>query len=224
LRGNVLVKEVAPADGGANGEAGIDANFGSSPIENTRPGAGSLVFVELCDLYGENPDPSKGHPNYRYVALADDSGNFDVDIPKGTIGLHTLLEGFLYGSKLIPDSTASGIEVTAEGLAGRAKPQASDFIVTPSEAQQGTTLTFSLRVQSAPNDPISEEVLLAEPVSGLARAFDPPSRGHPGKGFPDGIWTVSLGAPPPGKYAYYAQAVSEGCAVSTRLSVLVTVR
>jgi hypothetical protein len=229
LRGNVTVRLAPPspdagtdADGSTNGAADAAPALG---VDGTAPAAGSLVFVELCDLYSENPDPSKGHPNYRYVALADGSGNFLADVPKGTVGLHTLLEGYLYGSQYVADSTAPNLHVQSEPLLGRAQPQVSQFTVTPAEAQPGTTLTFSMNVKAAPNDPISDEVLLAEPSSGRARAFAPPRRGSPGKGFPDGTWTVTLAAPSaPGTYTYYAQAVSEQCAVSTRLTAQVTVR
>jgi hypothetical protein len=216
LQGNVTVRLAPSAD------AGTDADGGAS---GTAPAAGSLVFVELCDLYSENPDPAKGHPNYRYVALADGAGNFQVDVPKGTVGLHTLLEGYLYGSRYVADSTAPDIHVQSEPLNGRTPPQVSQLAVTPAEAQPGTTLTFSMNVKAALNDPISDEVLLAEPSSGRARAFAPPRRGSPGKGFPDGTWTVTLSAPTaPGSYTYFAQAVSEQCAVSTRLTAQVIVR
>ncbi len=210
LRGSVMVKYGAdemPPNG-----------------ETVKPGAASLVFVELCDLYSENPDPSKAHPNYRYSALVDDAGQFSVDVPQGRAGLHTLLEGYLYGSKLITDSTASNIVVTAEALNGRPTPTVKDFAVTPIEPTEGSELTFTMTVQSAASDPLSEEILLAEPGSGLARAFAPPRRGQQGKGFPDGQWTATVTAPAPGSYTYYAQAVSEGCVVSERLSVQVTVR
>ncbi len=228
LQGNVTVRlGDTPV-----GDAGADADAGSATIpdaatglDGVAPAAGSLVFVELCDLYSENPNPSKAHPNYRYVALADENGNFRVDIPKGTVGLHTVLEGYLYGSLLVPDSTAANIHVQSEPLNGRQPPAISQFVVTPVEAEPGATLSFSMRVKAAPNDPISDEVLLGEPTSGLARAFAPPRRGRPGTGFPDGMWTVSLAAPTAaGTYTYYAQAVSEQCAVSTRLAVQVTVR
>ncbi len=220
LRGNVIVKFIEPI-----ADAGADADGGVARVERSGPGAGALVFVELCDLYSENPDPSKAHPNYRYVALADDAGNFKLDVPKGTVGLHTLLEGYTYGSLLVPDSTSPDVHVVnSEALNGRPQPKASDFVVTPTQATQGATLTFSLKIQAATSDPISEEVLLGEPISGLARAFAPPRRGRPGQGFPDGIWTLNLPAPPPGTYTYFAQAVSEQCAVSTRLAVQVTVQ
>jgi hypothetical protein len=219
LRGNVTVRlgsSTAP-------DAGADAQ--APPDGGTAPAAGSLIFIELCDLYSENPDPTKAHPNYRYVALADADGNFVVDVPKGTVGLHTLLEGYTYGSLLVADSTAPNIHVQSEPLNGRQPPTVSRFVVTPVDAQPGATLSFSMNVQAAQSDPISEEVLLAEPISGIARAFAPPRRGSPGRGFPDGTWTASLTAPAtPGTYTYYAQVVSEQCAVSTRLLVQVNVR
>jgi|GEM_PF-2726596 len=210
LRGSVMLK--------------YGADETPPPGQSVKPGAGSLVFVELCDLYSENPDPSKGHPNYRYSALVDDAGQFSVDVPKGRAGLHTLLEGYLYGSELVTDSTASDILVTAAALNGRPAPTVSAFAVTPMDATEGSELSFTFMVQSAGNDHLSEEILLAEPVSGLARAFAPPRRGQQGKGFPDGQWSATLTAPAPGSYTYYAQAVSEGCVVSERLSVQVVVR
>lgn len=191
----------------------------------SAPGAGSLVFVELCKLYSDNPDPSKANPNYRYVAMADSAGNFSLDVPKGTVGLHTLLEGYTYGFLAVGDSTSPQVEVVnAEALGPRVAPKASQFTVTPTEGTAGKLLTFSVNIQATATDPISEEVLLAEPVSHLARAFAPPSRGNQGKGFPNGTWTVTLTAPAPGTYTYYVQATSEQCSVSNRLSVTVVVR
>jgi hypothetical protein len=226
LRGNVTVRLGQPpaVDGGtdAGAPAGDAASGGADGI---APAAGSLVFVELCDLYSENPDPSKAHPNYRYVALTDEQGNFQVDVPKGTVGLHTLLEGYLYGTLFVGDSTAPNLHVQSEPLGGREPPKLSEFVVMPAQAAPGSGLVFSVKVQAAPNDPISDEVLLGEPKSGLARAFAPPRRGQPGKGFPDGTWSLALTAPAaPGTYTYYAQAVSEQCSVSTRLTVQVTVQ
>ncbi len=212
LRGNMIInRPVSDADGGG----------GTVP----SPGVGSLVFVELCGLYTDNPDPSKGHPNYRYVALADEAGKFEVSVPSGPVGLHTLLDGYYYGFKAVADSTSSGIQVNASPLGLVQPPVATSFAVTPSEVGPGEPLSFSLMAQAAqPSDPLSDEVLLAEPLSGFARAFDPPSAGEPGKSFPNGRWTLTVPAPAPGVYTYYAQAVSEGCAVSARQSVTVTVR
>lgn len=191
----------------------------------TSPGAGSLVFVELCGLYSENPNPAKGHPNYRYVTLADSAGNFQVDVPKGTVGLHTLLEGYTYGFTRVDDSAAFAVNVVnAEALGPRVPPTVNRFVVSKADAAPGEALTFSLDVQPAGTDPLSEEVLLAEPASGFARAFDPPSRGKPGRSYPGGTWTATIAAPQPGKYTYYAQATSEQCAVSPRLRVEVNVR
>ena len=218
IRGQVRVRSIAAA-----GDAGPDGGDGS-PLDQDLPGAGALVFVELCGLYSDNTDKSKGHPNYRYVALADKDGNFEVSIPRGPVGLHAFLEGYTYGATAIDDSTSAGIQVVNAVSVTDLGSTLENFAVATPLVRAGEPLTFHVDVKAQPKDPVSEEVLLGEPKSGLARAFGPPSRGRAGKGFPDGRWTVTVPAPAAGTYTYYAQAASEGCKVSKRLSAIVTVQ
>ena len=198
----------------------VDARTGQ-PLE------GSLVFVELCELYSDNPDPSKGHPNYRYGALTKADGTFEVEVPKGSAGLHTFLSGYRYGALAVGDTTAANIEVRAEPLLPEdAKPVVMDLRVLPNEVKPGEELSLSATVRaSSPKDPLSDEVLILEPTTNVARALDPPRRGVPGKAFPDGQWVTRLRAPSmPGNYTYLFGVTSEHCIVGEILRAQVTVR
>lgn len=190
------------------------------------PLKGSLVFVELCGLYTDNPDPSKGHPNYRFGTIVGDDGKFMVEVPRGTAGIHTFLPGYRYGFSPIED-TGSPLELEVEPLlpADR-RPTLTDFKATPATPAPGQEITFAVTVRAAtPKDPLSEEVLLLEPTTSVARALDPPSRGIPGKMYPDGLWSTKLAAPSaPGTYTYHVGATTEGCVVGENLTLEVTVK
>lgn len=211
------------------GEGAPRAQFRGRVVDGKTgaPLAGSLVFVELCGLYTENPDPSKGHPNYRFGTIVGDDGYFDVDVPRGSAGIHTFLPGYRYGSSPIEDTGAPNLELQVEPLLpADQRPTLTDLEATPLEAAPGQEITFSVSVRAAtPEDPLSEEVLLLEPTSSVARALDPPSAGVPGKGFPDGVWSTKLAAPTtPGVYTYHVGATTERCIVGENLTVEVTVK
>jgi hypothetical protein len=239
-----------------------------------EPLANVHVFVELCGRYTENPNPAKGHPNYRHGAVTDKDGKFTLLVPKGEVGLHTFKPYFQYGTLYVEDSTAANVIVPMEPNADRPDPQppegapevcanlseacskcppseliqrctdavgrsdaaactaiASDpalgscngrtpplrpvlsrLAVNIERARPGQLLEFSMTVTSDPKDPLSEEVLLLQPDTTDARAFDPPVRGAQAIGFADGTWRTRMPAPSkPGVYRYYASVSSEGC-------------
>jgi hypothetical protein len=86
---------------------------------------------------------------------------------------------------------------------------------------------LSARVEAADpeSDPLSEQVLAVEPVSGWAGAFAPPEPGTDGAGYPNGIYGRLVAAPlTPGKYTFYLVAATRACVVSevATQTVLVT--
>lgn len=191
------------------------------------PLAGSLVFVELCGLYTDNPDPSKGHPNYKFGSIADQNGKFEVSVPRGAAGLHTFLPGYRYGFTSVDDTGVPITELKVEPLLpADQRPSLTGFTATPTTAAPGQEIIFAVDARAAtPKDPLSEEVLLLESTTSVARALDPPSRGVPGKGYPDGVWSTKLAAPnAPGTYTYHVGVTSEGCVVGENLTVVVTVK
>jgi hypothetical protein len=199
-------------------------------VVDGRTGAplkGSLVFVELCGLYTDNPDPSKGHPNYRFGTIVGDDGKFMVEVPRGAAGIHTFLPGYRYGFSPIEDTGAPSLELKVEPLLpADQRPILTDFKATPATAAPGQEITFAVTVRAGtPKDPLSEEVLLLEATSSVARALDPPSRGVQGKAYPDGIWSTKVAAPSgPGTYTYHVGATTEGCIVGENLTLEVTVK
>ncbi len=188
------------------------------------PLGGSLVFVELCELYSFNPNKAAAHPNYRYGTVAAADGSFEVMVPKGPVGLHTFKEGYRYGSLKVDDSTASGLVVrTSALLAGDVRPTASGFSVDTRVAKPGQTLSFAVDVKAAPKDPMSEEVVVLEAKTKDARAFKPPFRRTNDAflaGFPSGRWTATFEAPTtPGEYEYVFGYTSENCIVGDGIGV-----
>lgn len=204
------------------------------PIIKRGPQAGSTVIVELCALYSENPDPSKAHPNYRYATVTREDGTFEVMVPQGKVGIHTFKNGWFYGRVEVDDAPDRFIETPffVEAAARSSKaPTLSSFKVSPAEAAPGQTLSFSVDTRRAGTDPMSEEVVVYEPTTSVARAFTPPGRGAPqrevgGKaGWPDGTWTATMPAPSrPGTYTFYAHSTSEHCVSSNKLGISVLVR
>lgn len=208
---------------------------GGEPILKRQPQAGSTVAVELCKLYSENPDPSKAHPNYRYATVTRQDGTFELMVPKGTVGLHTFKNGWQYGRIEVPDAPERYIEDPrfVEANARRLNPPVlSNFKATPTEAKPGETLSFSVDTRRAGKDPMSEELIVYEPQTTIARAFAPPARGSPLRevggakaGWPDGTWTATVPAPSrPGEYTFYAHSTSEHCVSSNKVSVQIVVR
>lgn len=196
--------------------------------KTNAPIAGALVFVEVGGRYLPNPDPSKGHPDYRYVGLSDDQGAYEIRIPAGKAGIHSFKDGYRYGSDLTEDA-AQGFKVPSPmeaNLAADVKPFAGDFKVEPASVAAGASITFTATLRaSGAADPMSEEVLVGEPVSQWARAMDPPTAGVQGKGFPDGTWkTVTTAPAKPGTYKYYLVSSSEKCITSDRLTVELVVK
>lgn len=201
----------------------------SSPSSAGKTVGGSLVFIELCRLYSENPDPAKGHPNYRYGTIAAADGSWEVEIPKGTVGVHTFAVGFSYGAYVYDDSTAAPTsqERRVEPLdQAILTPKLSDFKVEPSVVAPGGKLRFSVNARAAgPKQPLSEEIVILENTTKVARALDPPRRGVVGVGYPDGLWSTTIEAPlNPGKYTYHIGLTSEGCVNGNQLTLEITVQ
>ncbi len=201
-------------------------------VVNARTGepvGGSLVFIELCRLYSENPDPAKGHPNYRYGTIAAADGTYEVVIPKGPAGVHTFKEGFSYGAYVFDDSTTepTSQEKRIEPLDDAVKrPTLSDFKVTPTVVAPGGRIRFSVNARAgAPTQPLSEEIIILENTTKVARALDPPRRGVVGVGYPDGLWSTTIEAPTiAGKYTYHIGLTSEGCVNGNQLALEITVQ
>ena len=195
-----------------------------------KPIAGSLVFVELCGLYTANPNKALAHPNYRYGAIAGADGSFEVSVPRGPVGLHTFKPGFRYGSLEVADSTAPDVLVrTAALLPNDPVPKVAGFESTAPSVAPRAEIPFRAQVTaSSPKDPISEEVLVLDPRTGVARAFNPPFRRTNDAflaGFPSGTWTAAMPAPAaPGEYEYIFGFTSEHCIVGDIMTTRVTVR
>lgn len=216
-------------------DGGQRKNEQGDPIIKKGPQAGSTVAVELCDLYSENPDPAKAHPNYRYATVTREDGTFELMVPQGKVGVHTFKQGWFYGRIVVPDAPDRFVESPrfVEAAALNSKPPVlSNFKVTPTEAKPGETLSFAVDTRRAGKDPMSEELIVFEPQTTVSRAFAPPGRGAPLRevgaqkaGWPDGTWTATMPAPSrPGEYTFFAHSTSEHCVSSNRVALQIVVR
>jgi hypothetical protein len=195
--------------------------------KTNAPVANADVHVELCGIYTGNPDSSKGHPNYRGGARTNANGEYSFLAPKGPFGLHVFQSGYRYGPLLIPEgghTVAQNVRMEPQ-LPFDKVPTVTKFAASSSTVRPGARFTLSASVNaSSAKDPLSEEVLVLEPVSSLGRAMNPPRRGVQGKGYPDGTWTLEVTAPKtPGAYEYAISVSSEMCITSAREVIAVTV-
>ncbi|CAN5349680.1 hypothetical protein BH09MYX1_BH09MYX1_35200 [soil metagenome] len=193
----------------------------SAPVDDAN------VFVELCDLYSDNPDPAKAHPNYRYGTTTKADGTYSVSVPAGSGGLHVFKPTFRYGFTRLANLSGAAPEIRLEKLLSQDKPPAlAGFSADSVDVAAGSPLRFKVGVQAGrTTDPLSEEVLVLEGGTGRARAMAPPSRGIQGTGYPNGIWTLALDAPQTrGTYTYSVSVSSEQCVTSERLMLTVNVR
>lgn len=196
-------------------------------LDPTNPGAvgpdGALIPTLQID------------PFYRYGAVTDDAGGFALDVPNESVGVHVYKSGFFCA---VPDAGAvvpgaGRVFVrpeplpTAEAEAGSGQPTITGFTATPTIVAPGETITMSARVEatSPTTDPLSQQVLAVEPLSGWAGVFAPPVPGTPSQGYPNGIYSRFVVAPlAPGEYTFYLVAATVSCVVSevAMQTVLVT--
>jgi hypothetical protein len=185
--------------------------------------AGAVIAIERGGIYVTNPDPSRGNPSYVWGARASDQGTLGIRLPTGPIGVHAFADGHYYGAHELELDQDLGITVNIERFQREeVPPTIAGATLEPSVVTPGQSFTISAEVTQGdsgpPNhasDPLSEEVIVVDPVGLHSRALDPPSAGIQGTGFPDGVWSTTLSAPSePGTYDYYLTATSEGCVTS----------
>lgn len=200
--------------------------------ESKLPLAGSIVIVEVGGLYQPNEDTSKGNPFYRFSAVTGLDGSFSVTVPGEPVGLHTFQNGYYYGvlGPFDVRDQPQGNTVAAKSLLPAAgKPTAKNLTLSPSSVAPGAIVTIAVDVAKAVapmhDDPLSEEIIAAEPTMNWAAVLDPPSPGKQGTAFPDGHYSKTFAAPSArGVYTYSLLVSSEGCVTSDRVTATLTVQ
>ncbi len=205
LRGRVL-------NGGAS-------DGGSEGVPN------ALLAIERDGLYVTNPDTSRANPSYVYGGQADVNGNFSLNVPCGTVGLHVFTPGFRYGSAKVKHGGV--VDIKQEPLLARdARPTLNGATLSLATVSPGAAVTIKVNAAAASfADPLSEEILAVAPALGMSMALDPPSRGSQGGGFSDGVWSRTFAAPKlAGSYVYTLVGTSEGCISSDQIQLTLEVR
>jgi hypothetical protein len=186
----------------------------------SRPLAGAIVAMEVGGLYVTNADPSRGNPSFVHGAQTDEQGSLRVTLKSDEIGVHSFVGGYFYGARLVELDQDLGITIFMAPFASRdpapLPPTISNEQLDPAIVAPGGQFSVSAEVATGdPDDPLSEEVIVTCPTQTMSSALDPPSRGIPGKMYPDGFWSRTLVAPDqPGRYDYYLTATTEGCVTS----------
>jgi len=216
---------------GASGPTDVTMQFVDSKTQ--QPMKSTLVAFEVGGRYLPIADTSKGNPHYTISAVTDANGKVTLHVPGGPLGVHSFQDNYFYGTVLVDPYLHPGDTIIPVEPLGPldTKPAVGSFAASAATVAPGGSLDFSAQVTQATftdtkrKDPISDEVLLVEPTTHFARAFDPPSAGVQSMGFPDGVWKTRVSVPSvPGKYTYSLIISSEGCIVSDRKSIDVLVQ
>lgn len=191
------------------------------------PVSKSLVVVEIGGPYRPYPDSTKASPFYQFSGITADDGTFDILVPPVQIAIHSYSNDYHYGNGLeVTDPSAAGIAISQSPMdpAREKKPTVTGF-TAPQSVQAGADLTFQAMVAHGNDtDPLSDEVIVFEPLGFWAAELDPPGGRLANNGFPDGLWKRTIKAPTtPGDYTYYLHATSEQCVNSDRAMVTVNV-
>jgi hypothetical protein len=194
------------------------------------PIGSAILAIESGGILQGFPDTTKASPYYRYGGMADAQGNFDIELPPGTIGIHSFADGYVHGRRgPIGDLTAPlvlHLDAIAASVASDA-PVVSSFDAVPSTVVPGGQFTLSAVIaagKAASPDPLSDTVLVVQPATFVGAELDPPTRGDLASGYPDGRYARMFQAPDtPGAYTYYLVTASEFLVTSPRTSVTVTV-
>ncbi|MBK6697113.1 MAG: hypothetical protein IPG50_33735 [Myxococcales bacterium] len=132
--------------------------------DTKAPLTDSLVVIEVGGRYIPNPDPSKGHPDYRYVAATRADGVFELTVPPGVRdgkvsaewGLHTFQNGYKYGTDLVKldaNGAPQQLELTVKAMkSDDVKPTATEFKVEPTVVVPGGNIVFTALVRSPAGD------------------------------------------------------------------------
>ncbi len=203
---------------------------------------GALVVGEQGGLGRVDPVTDGGasptiaiDPFIRFSAVTGDAGVFELLVPPGSIGLHTLSPVFL---EQMQTATAAGgaapilVSPTPFSLleAGvRSRPVASGLNANLGYEQLAfaplTAITFAVNVAAGDaTDPLSSDVFLVQPETGWAGALVPPTPAVPGGPYPDGVYNRVVEAPGvAGAYYYSVVAASVTGITSLPVSILITV-
>ena len=174
------------------------------------------IAIEIGGHYVTNPDPSKANPSYQRGAVTDDAGAYSVVLPSGSLGFHSFLNKYRYGTEGLTAAANVTFDITMEQRDTELPPTLTNARFEPAQVAAGATFALKVTATAAtPTDPLSEEIVVVEATTSMSAALDPPSAGVQGKGFPDGEWSRTFTAPTyAGTYTYYLSATTEGCIVS----------
>jgi hypothetical protein len=190
----------------------------------------TLLSIEVGGLYRPFDDTSKASPFYAYGGLTAADGMFDVELPPGRVGVHAFTDGYVCGGRLIVDDLTHFVtieETTLPASLNGSRPSVTSFSAVPGVVVAGAPITLQADVAAGaatPPDPLSDEVLVIEPSTFWSGELDPPSKGDPSRGYPDGRYSRQIASPTaPGAYTYHLVTMSQGCVPSDPRTATVTV-
>ena len=198
----------------------LDAATGL-PLENV------ILAVETGGLYIDNPDKTQANPSYVFGAMTDEKGTFLLPLEKGQyVGFHTFLNGYRYG-QLPVEGVGYMVAEFAMGkkLAADLSPTLTRPTLSSSTVKRGESITVTVVATAASQeDPLSEEILVVEPITHFSVAMKPPAPGGIPGAWPDGTWVSTFAAPATaGKYTLHLVGTSELCVTADELTLELTV-
>jgi hypothetical protein len=199
-------------DGGTTRVTGTvtsQVNGASVPVPH------AMIAVEYGGLYIPYCDLSHASPFYVFGTVADQNGSFALDVQPGSLGFHSYANGQFYGRASLDTSKGSKVTISTAPLGAQPKPTLAKAAFDTSAVSVGATVRISAIVHAGTSsDPLSDEVVVIEPTQSWAAELDPPTGGKKDD-FSDGTWSRTFAAPAKeGKYTYWLEATSAGCATS----------
>jgi hypothetical protein len=198
-------------DAGTVHVTGTVVSVGDNQMPVPVPGA--VVVVEYGGLYLPYCDLSHASPFYLFGTVADDAGAFAIDVQAGQLGFHGLATGQYYSRAPLDTSKSTNVNLVLAPLGPQqSKPTIANAAFDAATVAAGAPVTLTATVTAgAPSDPLSDEVVLVEPVHSWGVELDPPSLGKKDD-FPDGVWSRTFPAPAQsGTYTYSLAVTSAGC-------------
>ncbi len=216
--------------GGCGNKAPESAMFRGRLLDadTQKPVAGAYVAIEVGGHYRDYSDRTKGSPWWQIGAITAADGSFTATVPGGDIGVHTFINGYLYGTQKVEigSDTVDATITTAKIPAGSAKPTLKDAKLEPLTIAPGGKVQVSVTATKGNDrDPLSDEIVLVQPETAMALQLDPPSASTKGVMSPDGLYKKTFTAPSkPGTYVYGLSATTEACVTGDIVTLTLEVK
>ncbi len=195
---------------GGAGSCGSSALISGTVLNDTTGTfvASALIALQKLGSGTAASVPGMATDQYTLAAPVDGQGGFSIPAACGPYSVYAFAPGFVSGGVQTFAGRSVSLGIT-QNDANALVPTVVDFKAAQDPLTAGATVTFTATLEASASDPLSNQVLLINPILGRVQAFAPPAAASATGAYPNGTWTLSLVAPTsPGVYRYALVAVS----------------